>query len=408
MRFRGRDLFVLLTLATAACTGSPVSPAGPVTVTAAGPVAPANGAQITFGSQPVTLTVTNATVSNASAGVTYTFEVASDAAFANKVQTKDTPEGSGQTSVTLAPLAAGSDYYWHVRTVAGGTTGAFTNPLKFTIGPAIAISAPVQIAPVNGTTSALLRPTLVVTNAVSTGPVGRLFYRFDISQTDTFAAVVVTGTVPEGNGQTSFSVPTDLTISASYFWRVQAVDTDNNVTGAFSGPAKFTTALTIDLTKVVYLKGPNISNWPQTGTLNVVEQNGADGSMCMQFTDPGWPGVPWPYLLPGEDPNFTIFANQWYFANIGGTWYGGAGEWLYRGAAACKGGQGTHSIGPDSGFGPPFSNWVPKVGELVGYAVTTPARNYPQTRSVDERTNVILVPWKDTSLGSLTVSSIKR
>jgi hypothetical protein len=40
------------------------------------------------------------------------------------------------------------------------------------------------------------------------------------------------------------------------------------------------------------------------------------------------------------------------------------------------------------------------VGELVGYAVTTPARNYPQTRSVDERTNIVVQPWRDTSRGS--------
>jgi hypothetical protein len=400
MRSAALSLFVLGALAAAACSGSPVRPAGGTTVTTGTAIGPANGAQISNNAQPVTLTIGNATVTNPAAGVSYTFEVATDAAFANKVQTKDVPQGTGQTAVTLGTLPAASDYYWHVRTVAAGTVGEFTSPLKFTIGPAIVISAPVVFAPTNGTTSALLRPTLVVTNAARTGPVGRLFYRFDVSPTDTFAIVAVTGTVPEGNGQTSFVVPSDLGMTTTYFWRVQVVDTDNNVTSPFSTPATFTTSLTIDLTKVVYLKGPNISGWKQTGTLNLVEQNGADGSMCMQFSDPGWPGVPWPYLQPGEDPNFTIFANQWYFANIGGTWYGGAGEWIYRGASACKGGQGTRTIGPDSGFGPPFSSWVPKVGELVGYAVTTPARNYPVTRSVDERTNVVLVPWRDTNLGS--------
>ncbi len=74
-----------------------------------------------------------------------------------------------------------------------------------------------------------------------------------------------------------------------------------------------------------------------------------------------------------SDPNFGIYGNQWYFANINGTWYGGPGEWLYRGAATCKAGQGTNTIGPDSGFGNPFASWVPKVGELVGYAVSASA-----------------------------------
>jgi hypothetical protein len=163
------------------------------------------------------------------------------------------------------------------------------------------------------------------------------------------------------------------------------------------------TQLTIDLSKVVYLLGPHISGWPQTGTLTLVEQDGNEatgGLMCTSFTDPGWPDVPWPYAKPGDDPNFGVFANLWYFANIGGTWYGGAGEWIYRGAATCKAGQGTTTIAPDSGFGPPFSSWVPKVGEMVGYMVSTVARAWPSVRSVDQRTNVVVQPWRDTSRGS--------
>ena len=57
--------------------------------------------------------------------------------------------------------------------------------------------------------------------------------------------------------------------------------------------------------------------------------------MCISFTDPGWPDAKWIY--GGDDPNFDIYGNQWYFANINGTWYGGPGEWLYRGAATLQG-----------------------------------------------------------------------
>ena len=117
----------------------------------------------------------------------------------------------------------------------------------------------------------------------------------------------------------------------------------------------------------------------------------------MQYTDPGWPDSPWP--VPGAEPGFGVYANQWYFARINGTWYGGAGEWIYRGAGSCKAGQGTFTIGPDSGFGPPFSTWVPKVGELVGFMVTSVAR-FGVQRTVDQRSNVIVQPWRDTSMGS--------
>lgn len=127
--------------------------------------------------------------------------------------------------------------------------------------------------------------------------------------------------------------------------------------------------------------------------------------MCISFTDPGWPDAKWIY--GGPDPNFGVYGNQWYFANINGTWYGGPGEWLYRGAATCKAGQGTTTIGPDSGFGNPFSSWVPKVGELVGYAVSASARALPQMATVQERTDVVLVPWHDSSIQGFTGQAIR-
>jgi hypothetical protein len=171
------------------------------------------------------------------------------------------------------------------------------------------------------------------------------------------------------------------------------------VSSPASAAASFVTSLTIDLRKVVYLHSPDVSGWQQTANLTLVEQDGGgDGPMCMQYTDPGWPDSPWPF--GGADPNFGVYANQWYFAKINGTWYGGAGEWIYRGGGSCKAGQGTATIGPDSGFGPPFSSWVPRVGELVGFAVTSVARPGGVRRTVDQRSNVIVQPWRDTSRGS--------
>ena len=63
----------------------------------------------------------------------------------------------------------------------------------------------------------------------------------------------------------------------------------------------------------------------QTAVLSLVEQDGGgDGPVCMSYTDPGWPDSPWPF--GGPDPNFGVYTNQWYFARINGTWYGGAGS----------------------------------------------------------------------------------
>ena len=253
----------------------------------------------------MTLTVLNAVVTKPG-GTTYTFEVATDAAFTAKVQTKDgVAEGSGgQTSVKLDALAAAKDYYWHARATAGGTTGVFGAAFKFTIGPAISINAPVPIAPVNGAATGA-RPALRATNATRTGPAGAISYRFEISTTSTFSSILVTGTNSEGVNETGFIPTADLPSNATLFWRVTAIDPANAISSPASTTQSFVTSLTIDLTKVVYLKGPDLSTWKQTGRILSVEQDGsaaAGGPMCISFTDPGWPDAKWIY--GGDDPNF--------------------------------------------------------------------------------------------------------
>ena len=420
MSFRNCGIAIsLCALATVVgCTKSnPVSPSSTAvavdpsltaSVTTPRPILPANGAAIPNLSQPVTLTVLNAIVTQPG-GTTYSFEVATDSGFTAKVQTKDglAESTGGQTSLKLDALAPAKDYFWHARATAGGTVGVYGVTYKFTIGPAITVTAPVPISPLTGAQTNA-RPTLRVTNAVRTGPVGPISYRFEVSTSSTFATIAATATVSEGVNETGFTPTTDLPIGVTLFWRVTATDSTSGIASTPSATQSFTTSLTIDLTKVVYLHGPNLSTWAQTGKITLVEQDGnaaTAGLMCISFTDPGWPGAKWIYAGPGDDPNFEIYGNQWYFANINGTWYGGPGEWLYRGAAVCKAGQGTNTIGPDSGFGEPFTSWRPKPGELVGYAVSASARALPAMATVQERTDVVLQPWKDSSL-ALTAQSL--
>src|SRR5690348_560727 len=126
---------VLAALCTA-CTGSSTQPTGgSSSVTSPVGVSPVASAQIRFADQPVTLIVKNAVITQ-SPGTTYSFEVATDAAFTSKVQTKDGVAESldGQTAVKLDTLPASKDYYWHARAIAGGSTGPFSAPMKFTMG----------------------------------------------------------------------------------------------------------------------------------------------------------------------------------------------------------------------------------------------------------------------------------
>ncbi len=105
-------------------------------------------------------------------GLTYTFEVATDAAFASKVQTKDAvAEGtSGQTGVRLDPTGGGEGLLLarprqrqrHDRIVRRHRQNSRS-------GRRIVIDAPVPIAPLTGTQTNT-RPALRVTNRDAAGP----------------------------------------------------------------------------------------------------------------------------------------------------------------------------------------------------------------------------------------------
>jgi len=244
-------LMLAASAAAAGCTSSNPSqpsataPAATVanstaSIAAPRPLSPANNAQIRNADQPVTLTALNA-ITTATSAVTYTFEVASDTAFTSRVQTWDTvAEGaSGQTSQQLDPLAAARDYWWHVRATGGGTTGVFGPAYKFTVGPAITISAPVPIAPLTGATTPP-RPALRVTNAVRTGPAGPITYRFEVSTASTFTSTITTGTNTEGVNETGFVPPADLPLDGLLYWRAFAIDAANGVSSAASAVQSFT------------------------------------------------------------------------------------------------------------------------------------------------------------------------
>src|SRR5262245_26837457 len=166
-------------------------------VTVPRPLTPAVNAQIRNLDQPVTLVVGNAVITQGSAA-TYTFEVASDAAFATKAFNKSgVAEGtSGQTTLTIDRLGAGADYYWRARAEGGGTIGPFSAARKFTIGPAIVVNAPLLVSPASGAATTG-RPALTVTNATRSGPAGALTYRFELANSNTFSPVVTTVNVPE-------------------------------------------------------------------------------------------------------------------------------------------------------------------------------------------------------------------
>ncbi len=281
---RARWLVTLLTVLAAACTNTPVQPSGSTTsstetasVTEPELLSPADGASIPNTKQPVTLVIRNAAVTGGGPS-TYTFEVATDAAMTAVVQKKDAvPEGAGgQTSVLLDPLAAGHDYYWHARVVSGGTTGTFAGPLRLTIGPAVALSAPQARSPLTGATTTS-RPALTVTDAARQGPVGAVVYTFEIATNAAFGPVQVTGQAAETPGQTSFMPPSDLSAGQTYYWRATAVDPADGIASVPSDAQRFTVEQPSQAARLAAAEGATL--WP------AAQPPGAPGHATM---GPGW------------------------------------------------------------------------------------------------------------------------
>lgn len=237
MKYSVFGVYVAAALSTMiACSDSqPSSPSGvTASVAAPRPVSPANSVTIKNVDQPATLVVQNAVATQS--GATYTFEVASDPAFAAKVQVKDgIAQGSGgQTSVRLDMLTANRDYYWHARATAGGTTGLFGTVYKFTVGPAVTIDPPVPVGPLSGTTTQGW-PAFTVTNSTRSSGTGSIAYLFEISTTSNFSSIIASATVAEQPNRTSFT-PTAGQPAAQtpLFWRATAIDQTNNISSPVS------------------------------------------------------------------------------------------------------------------------------------------------------------------------------
>ena len=262
---------VLSCVTTIACStsGNPAQPASggstrqsdaTASVTAPQALTPAAGAVVRNAEQPLTLVVRNAVVTQ-NATPTYTFEVATDAAFANKAFAKSgVAQGSnGQTSLTIDRIGAGADYFWHARAEGGGTIGPFSAARRLTIGPEVILQAPVPIGPLTGAQTPP-RPVLRVRNAVRQGPAGAITYRFEIATTNAFTTIVATGTNAEGVNETGFTPANNLAVNSTFFWRAFAIDESNGVTSAPSAAQSFTTILPSAASQIAAQLGVEL--WP--------------------------------------------------------------------------------------------------------------------------------------------------
>jgi hypothetical protein len=150
---------------------------------------------------------------------------------------------------------------------------------------ATTIAAPVLRGPTGEAQLDTLRPTLEVTNAVTTGTPGTVRYRFEASEVDNFpegSRTFMVDDVPQGTGSTSVTVgPSDLIPNFKYFWRARA--SNGPVTSAWSGTETFRTRNT------GFKNGQTVFDPLTTGN-TVGQQHGGrfiqgEGWQSLSFTD---------------------------------------------------------------------------------------------------------------------------
>jgi len=413
MKLNPLSVCIALVLATAAAACTKSSPTRPtdaasagtsasvtdastgITITAPTLATPTDAQRFKYTDQPLTLTINNAAATGGT--VTYSFQVASDSAFASVVFSKDAvAQGSGSTtSLKIDTLAGNKDYFWRARAVSGSTTGAFSKSRTFNVGPQVVIQAPTPVSPANGGNSSGSQPSLTVNNASRTGPAGAITYRFEVSDSSGFGNLIsVTNVGEQSGGQTTTQITAKLTANATYFWRVRADDTANGVSSPFSTVWSFK-YVPFDMRQAqIFDNPPDVGSWPETAKITSVNFTGF--SFQVEFdkrTSPDrWPDTP----FGSGDLQYTLGL----CGNRNGTWMCSAVVqfWFGRDLDASAP---PHDVGLEWFYDARWGGllgYQPQDGETVGLWVgagnlrdgSYTAASCPR---VCERSNVAFVTW---------------
>ncbi len=389
-----------LSVAVAACSSSPAKPSGTNSTTAALQATPGDGAQLTYASQPLTLTVNNA-ASTGGGTRTYTFEVATDQGFGSIAYAKNgVAEGAnGKTSLTIDTLKGATTYYWRSRVHSGSDDGPNSASRTVSVGPQVVLQTPVLASPASGA-AATGQTVLTVNNVQRSGPAGQIYYTFDLSDSSSFSNIVFTSTVAEqGGGTTSVTVTAQLP-AGTYYWRALASDPSNQVTTSYSSPSSFSYTQ-FDMRQALIWDNPSdLGSWAQTANITYADTSGE--FVVVDFDKRDGPGR-WPDVGFGSG---SLEYTLGMCANIGGQWNCSAVIQFWSGRDLQAGGH-PWEIGLNWYYDRRWGNlmgYQPACGDIVGLFVA--AGNLRDNGNVitKERSNVLMQPWCST----YSASSLQR
>lgn len=226
---------------------TPLAPtvAGPiagVSITAPKALEPASGAQIPGDKQPLTLLLENAS-SSGQRPISYTFEVATEPGFSNRVFAQDNvpPGDNGRTSLRLpANLAMGKVYFWRAKALDGANESPYSSAADFNIYTPVAFDRPGLVSPINNANVSSQRPIFAFTNAPRQGTPLTVSYVIEIGTDGTFSRPVAVWQFDEAPGpQQTFPSAADLPGGVQLFWHARAFESP--VIGPWSDTQPFRT-----------------------------------------------------------------------------------------------------------------------------------------------------------------------
>ena len=361
-----------------------------ITLTSPQLTTPTINQQFKNSEQPLALTIRNA-VTTGTTALTYTFEVATDIGFANKVYTKDgVPAGAGnQTVLRIDKIGAARTYFWRARAVSGSLAGPYTAPGSFAIGPEVILQQPVLGDPQPNATVGE-QPTITVNTVQRTGPAGQLFYRFEISEVASFSPLVYSVTVAERSDLPY--TPHDVTIKLlekTYFWRVIATDPSNAVSSPFSATGQFKVQ-PFSLAQATIINNPSdFASWAETAAITSIDFT--PNAILVDFDKRTGPGR-WP------DVGFGTGSLQYTLGmcvRIDDHWYCSATIQFWYGRDLDASGM-PSNIGIDwwyDGRWGRLLRYQPAAGETVGIYVGAGNLRDSGNVIVKERSNVVLMPF---------------
>lgn len=170
---------------------------------------------------------------------------------------------------------------------------------------------------------------------------------------------------------------------------VDALTVASMVADASPFAAGPTAATFAPLGTVQIMNSPDVSTWAVTSSLDSITFSG--GEIRVSHTKLGqWPPV---VIAPdGTAQEATI----WVFFNIHAQWYATGSERL-RPSQSAKGLSRPSQIGPGWLYDPnrwgPMANYVPTVGEQVGFMIVAGSTRSDNRTKVQERSNVLLLAF---------------